>query len=77
MQPIAAVAAEVLVAAVAGQRDGHVLARELADAIRRNRRAVGVGLVVEACQRVDQIEVVALDDVDEMTRADSVPRPAA
>ena len=61
VQPVAAVAAEALVAAVARQRDRHVLARELADAVGRNRRAVGVRLVVQPRQRVDQVEVVALD----------------
>ena len=69
VQAVAAVAAEALVAAVAGQRDGHVLARELADAVGRNRRAVGIRLVVEPRQRVDQVEVVALDPVDEVPRA--------
>src|SRR6185437_8414689 len=36
MEAIAPVAAEALVAAVAGERDRHVPARELADAIRRD-----------------------------------------
>jgi hypothetical protein len=46
-----------------------MLARELANPVRGYRRAVGVGLVVEACERVDQIEVVALDRLDEVARA--------
>ena len=68
VQPVAPVAAEALVAAVAGQRDGDVLAGELADAVGRNRRAVGVGLVVERRERVDEVEVVALDAIDEVPR---------
>ena len=71
VQPVATVAAEALVAAVAGQRHRHVPARELADPVGRQRRTVGVRLVVEAGQRVDQVEVVALDPIDE------VPRPVA
>ena len=47
------------VAAVAAERHRDVLARQLADAVGGDRRAVGVGLVVEARERVDQIEVVA------------------
>ena len=64
VQAVAPVAGEALVAAVARQRDRHVLARELAHAVGRDRRAVGVGLVVEARELVDQVEVVALDRFD-------------
>jgi hypothetical protein len=38
-----------------------VLARQLADPVGGDRRAVGIGLVVEPGQGVDQIEVVAGD----------------
>jgi len=48
MQAIATVATEVLVAAVAGQRHRDVATRQLADAVRGQRRAVGVRLVVNA-----------------------------
>ena len=68
---VTAVAAEALVAAVARQRDGHVLARELAYPVCRNRRAVGIGLVVRLRQRVDQAEIVAVDGFGE------VPGPTA
>ena len=71
VRAVAAVAAEALVAAVARQRDGDVAARQLAHAVGRDGRAVGVRLVVGARQRVDQVEVVALDAIDE------VPRPVA
>src|SRR5438270_12596124 len=43
-----------------------MLACELADAVSWDRGAVGVGLVVDAGELVDQIEVVALDAIDEM-----------
>ena len=75
MQPIAAVAGEVLVAAVARERDGHVFARELANAVGRQCRAVGVRLVVGLRQHVDQVEIVAFDGVDEMPRPIAVGRP--
>jgi hypothetical protein len=46
-QLVAAIADEILVAAVAGQRDSHMPARELTDAVRGNGRAVRIGLVVD------------------------------
>ena len=69
MQPVTPVAAEALVAPVAGQRHRHVLARELADAVGRDRRAVGIGLVVELRQCVDQVEIVALDEIRVVSRS--------
>ena len=72
VQPVAAVAAEGLVAAVARQRHRDMLARELADAVGRDRRAVGIGLVVQARERVDQVEVVGLDDLDAVVRVVAV-----
>jgi hypothetical protein len=66
VQAVAAIAAEALVAAVSRQRHGHVAARELAHAISRDRRAVGVRLVVQCRELVDQIEVVGLDALDAM-----------
>jgi hypothetical protein len=64
MHAVAAVAAEALIATVAGECHGHVLAGQLADAVGRDRRAVGIGLVVQAGQFVDQVEIVALDGLD-------------
>ena len=60
---VAAVAAQALVATVAGERHGDVFARHLADAVGGDGGAVGEGLVVEVGQGVDQIEIVALDDL--------------
>ena len=61
---VTTVAAKALVAAIAGKRDGDVLARQLADAVGGDGRAVGVGFVVELCQGVDEVEVVAFDHVE-------------
>ena len=61
---IAPVPGEALVAAVSGQRDGDVAARELADAIGGDRGAVRIRFVVHAGQFVDQIEVVARHVID-------------
>ena len=69
MKSIAPVAGEILVAPVARQGDRDVRPGELADAVGGDRRAVGVRLVVEPRQLVDQIEVVALDPVDMVARA--------
>ena len=66
VQLVAAVAAEALVAAVAGKCDGNVLAGELADAVGGDGRTVGVGFVVEPGQGVDEVEVVAFDHVEVM-----------
>jgi hypothetical protein len=49
-----------------------VLARQLADPVGGNRRAVGIGFVVQPGQRVDQIEVVAGDQVAVMVGAVAV-----
>ena len=68
VHPVAPVAAEALVAAVARQRHGHVLARQLADPVGRQRGTVGIRLVVDAGQAVDDVESVAGDRVDEMAR---------
>jgi hypothetical protein len=68
VQAIAPIAAEALVATVARQRHGHVPARELADPVRRDRRAVGVGLVVKRRELVDQIEIVGLHALDAVVR---------
>ncbi len=67
VQAVAPIAAEILVAAVAGQRDRDVLARQLADPVGRDRRAVGIRLVVDATRAVHEVEVVARDVIDEMT----------
>ncbi len=68
VQAVAPVAGEALVAAVARQRDRHVPAGELADAVGRQRGAVRIGLVVSLGENVDQIEIVALHPVDEVPR---------
>ena len=69
VEAVAPVAAEILVAAVAGQRDRDVLARQLADAVGRNRGAVGIRFVVQRRETVHEVEVVACDVIDEMTGA--------
>ena len=51
-----ALATESAAAAIARQRDSDVLAGQLADAIGGNGRAVGIGLVVEMGQQVDEAE---------------------
>jgi hypothetical protein len=66
VQAITAITAKSLVAAIAGEGHRHMFARQLADAVGRNRRAVGIGFVVQPGQRVDQIEVVAGDEVTVM-----------
>ena len=72
LEAIAAIACETLVAAIARERYGHVLARELANAEGRNRRTVGKRLVVDACEPVDEIEVVDLDRFDAVSRVVAV-----
>jgi hypothetical protein len=72
VQAVAAIAAESLVAAIARQGHRHMLARQLADAVGGDRRAVGIGLVVQPGQRVDQIEVVAGDHFAVMVGAVAV-----
>ena len=72
VQAVAAIAAKALVAAVAGKGDGDVLARQLADPVGGDGGAVGVGFVIEPGQRVDEVEVVALDDVEEVIGAVAV-----
>ena len=64
---IAAVAAEVLVAAVAGQCDLHRFAGELAHPIGGYGRTVRVGLVVDVGQPVEQRVVVRVDLLDVMS----------
>jgi hypothetical protein len=71
VQAVASVAAKRFVAAVTRQRDRHVLARELANPVGGNRRAVGIGLVVLPGERIDQAEIVAVHGFDR------VPRPIA
>jgi hypothetical protein len=61
---VAAVAGEAFVAAVARQRDRNGLARELAHAVGRHRRTVGVGLVVKRGERVDEAEIVRVHLLD-------------
>jgi hypothetical protein len=61
---VAAVAGEVLVAAVAGQGHGHVLAGQLADPVGGHGGGIGVGLVVQAGQFVHQADVVGFHQVD-------------
>jgi hypothetical protein len=43
-----------------------MLAGQLADPVGRDGRTVGIGLVVERGERIDEIEVVGLDRFDEM-----------
>ena len=59
MPAVAAVAGEVFVAAVAGKRHGHPPLGQLADPVRGNGGAVGVGFVVERRQFVQQAKVLA------------------
>ena len=75
------VAGEQLVAAVAGQADGHVLARELRDVEGRNRRRVGERLVVVERERLGDAHAVGRDDLlvmfgAERRRGRCAPRPA-
>ena len=60
---VASITGKVLIAAVTGQRHGDPLARGLADAVGRHRRAVGEGFVEQPSQPVDQREVVGLHRV--------------
>jgi hypothetical protein len=60
---IAVVASEHFVAAVAGERDRHLLAREAADEMGRNLRAVGERLVVHRRQQRDDVLRLADGDV--------------
>ena len=72
MHAVAAIAAKALVATVARQRHRDVLARELAHAIGGDGGAVGVGLVIERGQGVDEVEVVGFHRLDEVIRAVAV-----
>ena len=76
VQLIAPIPGEALVAAVAGQRDSHVAARELADAVGGDRRAVRIRFVVHAGELVDQIEVVARHVIDPVAGRDNAWRPS-
>ena len=60
MHSMTTITAQRFVATVTRQGDGDVLAGKLADAVSGDGRAVGVGFVVQARQRVDQVKVVAL-----------------
>ena len=63
MQLVSAVATKTFIAAVTRQRDSHMPARQLANPVGRNRRAVCKGLVVKMCQQVHQPEIIAADDL--------------
>src|SRR5438874_80622 len=56
----------VFMSAIAGERNGDCLSRELTQAIGRNRRAVGEGFVVDVGQRVEKTEVLGIDLLDAM-----------
>src|SRR5438093_8333622 len=58
---VAVVAGEQLVAAVAGQRDLHMLASQLRDEVRRDGRYVGEWLVEGAQKIVEEIEILGAD----------------
>src|SRR5207253_4721205 len=58
---IALVAREGLVAAVAGERDGDVAARDLRDEQRRERRLVAEGLVERLREPRQQLARIGLD----------------
>ena len=64
MQPVAAVTAKHFITAIAGQRHSHFAPRQLTNAVSGNGRAVGIRLVIEPRQRVDQIEIVAANGFD-------------
>ena len=66
VQPVAPVPAKALVTAIARQCYGHMLPCQLANPVGRYRRTVGIRFIVKARQRIDEIEVVALDGIDEM-----------
>ena len=66
MPAIAPIAGEHLVAAIARQGDGDVLARHGADPEGRDRRAVAERLVIDRRQPVEQIEGIGVDLSDVM-----------
>lgn len=68
MQAIATITTKTFVATVAGKGHRHVFAGQLADAIGGDGRAVCIGFVVELCQGVDQVEIVAFYHVEIMIR---------
>ena len=69
MGEVALVAAERFVAAVAGQRDGDLGARRLADEVERQRRVVTVRLVVRFGQsRQRRLDVGFEDDLGVLGR---------
>ncbi len=68
---VGVVAAEELVAALAGERDLHVLGGELRDEVRRQRRRVGERLVERLCERRQEQRRVRLQ------RQLAVDRPVA
>jgi hypothetical protein len=72
VQAVATIAAKGFIATVTRQGNRDVPARQLTDAVGGNRRTVGIGLVVQTGQRVDQIKVVAGDQVTVMAGAVTV-----
>jgi hypothetical protein len=73
---IAAVAREGLVAAVAGERHGHMLARHLGHEVGRHGRGIGQRLVVEPRERVHRQARIRLEHLGVVARPDPGRRTA-
>ena len=55
---VAPVAGEVFIAAIAGERDGDVFARQFAHAVRGQGGTIGIRFIVERGEFVDEIEII-------------------
>ena len=66
VQTVAPISAEALVPTITGEGHRDVLSRKLANAVRRDGRAISIRLVVDAGERIDQAEVIACDLLDEV-----------
>ena len=58
------IAGKYFIAAITRERNGDVLARQLADTVGRNRRAVRKRLVVNFGDAINQREIVGIDLFD-------------
>src|SRR6185312_17333147 len=72
MQTVPAVARKILVATVAGQRDRHLGAGQLAYTVGRQGGAVGKRFVVDRSQRVEKGVIIGADPLLEMLRMQMV-----
>ena len=66
MKLVASISPERFIRAISGKRNRDMLARQLTDPVGRDARAIGIRLVVHACQQVNQPVVVTHDPIREV-----------